>query len=73
MVSESSGCLDTAEKIGLQRTHFDINKFGKPTDEEYQTVCDSVIEMVEAAPGMVESRAQREYSPLTKEAGKLPS
>jgi tetratricopeptide (TPR) repeat protein len=48
-VSESSGCLDSAQKIPLQRTHFDINKFGKSTDEEYLTVCDIIIEMVDAA------------------------
>jgi hypothetical protein len=59
-VSESSGCLDTAQRIALQRTHFDMNKFGKPTDEEYRTICDVVIEMVEASPGILQSRAQCE-------------
>ena len=48
-MSESSGCLDIAEKIGLQRNHFDMDKFGKPTDEEYPAVCDIIRDMVDAA------------------------
>jgi hypothetical protein len=48
-VSESSGSLDTAQKIGLQRTHFDMNKFGKPTEDEYMAVRDVIEEMVQAA------------------------
>ncbi|KAJ9640885.1 hypothetical protein H2199_005553 [Coniosporium tulheliwenetii] len=57
-VSESSGCLDAAQKIGLQRTHFDMNKFGKPSEEEYQTVRDVIEEMVEAAPRLLLARSQ---------------
>jgi hypothetical protein len=60
MVSESSGCLDAAQRIALQRTHFDMNKFGKPMDEEYQTVCDVIVEMVEATPDILQFRAQCE-------------
>jgi len=57
-VSESSGCLDAAQKIGLQRNHFDINKFGKPSEEEYQTVQDVIEEMVEVAPSLILARLQ---------------
>ncbi|EON65745.1 hypothetical protein W97_04984 [Coniosporium apollinis CBS 100218] len=57
-VSESSGCLDAAQKIGLQRTHFDMNKFGKPNEEEYQTVRNVIEEMVEAAPRQLLARLQ---------------
>jgi hypothetical protein len=58
VVNESSGSLDSAEKIGLQRTHFDMNKFGKPTDEEYLTVRDVVMHMVEAGPGLTLAQNQ---------------
>jgi hypothetical protein len=58
-VSEGSGCLDSAQKIPLQRTHFDINKFSKPQEEEYLTVRDALTEMVEAIPGMLLVRSQR--------------
>ena len=57
-MSESSGCLDAAEKIGLQRTHFDMNKFGKPSEEEYQTVREVIEEMTEVAPSTVLARSQ---------------
>ncbi|KAJ9641089.1 hypothetical protein H2199_005757 [Coniosporium tulheliwenetii] len=57
-VSESSGCLDAAQKVGLQRTHFDMNKFGMPSEEEYQTVRDVIEEMVEAAPRLLLARSQ---------------
>lgn len=36
VVSESSGCLDpnvSTGKFSLSRTHFDMNKFGRPTEE----------------------------------------
>jgi hypothetical protein len=42
-----------------------MNKFGKPTDEEYLAVRDVVMDMVEAAPGIVESRVQGDSTPST--------
>jgi hypothetical protein len=30
-----------------------MNKFGKPTDEEYQTICDVIVEIVEATPARI--------------------
>jgi hypothetical protein len=44
-VSKSSGCLDLSEstkKYSLPRTHFNMNKFGKPEEEDFQTVCEVI-------------------------------
>ncbi|CAG8973536.1 hypothetical protein HYALB_00002862 [Hymenoscyphus albidus] len=49
-VLEGSGCLGLAQKIGLQRNHFDINKFGKPTDEEYLTEGSGIL-WIKGKPG----------------------
>jgi len=49
VVSESSGCLDGVHKVGLQRSHFDMNKFSKETDGEYRTVCGYIKEAVQKA------------------------
>ncbi len=38
-----------------------MNKFGKPTDEEYLTVCDIVIDMVKAPPGRVNELLERPF------------
>ena len=57
-MSKSSGCLDRAQKISLQRTHFNMIKFGTPTDVEYQAVRDVILEMVETAPGLLSSRSE---------------
>ncbi|KAH8689727.1 hypothetical protein GQ44DRAFT_695924 [Phaeosphaeriaceae sp. PMI808] len=49
LVSESSGCLDLSDstsKFSLSRTHFDMNKFGKPTEEDFEIVMDVVKNMV---------------------------
>jgi hypothetical protein len=35
-----------------------MNKFGKPTDEEYQTVCDVIVEMVEETLKIIPTQAQ---------------
>ncbi|KAH8726768.1 hypothetical protein GQ44DRAFT_158670 [Phaeosphaeriaceae sp. PMI808] len=43
VVDESSGCLDSSnmtEKYSLSRTHFDMNKFAHPNEEDYLTVSD---------------------------------
>lgn len=48
-MSESSGCLDLSEgtsKFSLSRTHFNMNKFGKPTEEDFETVRDVVRKMI---------------------------
>lgn len=66
VVSESSGCLDlseSTEKYSLSRNHFNMNKFGKPTEEDFLTVCDVVKRMVRMAPGLALARSQRKYNP----------
>ena len=61
MVDESSGCLDQSEwteKYSLSRDHFSMNKFGKPQEEDFQTVCEVMEKMVEISPGLVAERDQ---------------
>ena len=61
MVDKSSGCLDQSEwteKYSLSRDHFSINKFGKPEEEDFQTVCEVIEKMVEISPGLVAERDQ---------------
>lgn len=51
VVSASSGCLDPSDrtrKLSLSRTHFDMNKFGKPTEEDFEIVCEVIKGMIEA-------------------------
>jgi len=65
-VSESSGCLDlsdSTEKYLLSRTHFNMNKFGEPNEEDFLIVCDVIKRMVKIAPDLVLARSQRKYSP----------
>ena len=61
VVSESSGCLDLSDatsKFSLSRTHFDMNKFGKPTEEDFETVSDVVKDMIKASPDLMLARSQ---------------
>jgi hypothetical protein len=61
-VSESSGCLDLSDatsKYSLSRSHFNMNKFGKPTEEDFETVGDVLKEMIGASPGLMLARSQR--------------
>jgi hypothetical protein len=65
-VSESSGCLDLSDstsKFSLSRTHFDINKFGNPTEEDFETVRDVVKKMIGSSYRLVIARSQRNYAP----------
>jgi hypothetical protein len=58
-VSRSSGCLDhteSTESYSLSRNHFNMNKFGRPDEEDYQTVREIVEKMVENAQGIVRAR-----------------
>jgi hypothetical protein len=48
-VSESSGCLDVSDatsKYSLSGTHFNMNKFGRPTEEDFETVAEVVKGMI---------------------------
>ena len=61
MVDESSGCLDqseSTEKYSLSRDHFNMNKFGKPKEEDFQTVCEVIEKMVEESPRLITARDQ---------------
>ena len=61
MVDESSGCLDptsSTEKFSLSRDHFHMNKFGKSTEEDFETVCEVIETMVEQAPALIKARNQ---------------
>lgn len=61
VVNESSGCLDqtdSTEKHSLPRTHFDINKFGKPSEPGFRVVRSVVRKMVEATPQLLSARTQ---------------
>ncbi|OCK72845.1 hypothetical protein K432DRAFT_42667 [Lepidopterella palustris CBS 459.81] len=65
VVSESSGCLDLSDstsKFSLSRTHFDMNKFGKPTEEDFEIVGDVIKKMVEAAHRLVLARSECNYA-----------
>lgn len=51
-MSESSRCLNLSEatsKYSLSRTHFDMNKFGRPTEEDFKTVCEVIETMLQAS------------------------
>jgi hypothetical protein len=64
-VSESSGCLDINDgtsKFSLSRTHFDMNKFGRPTEEDFETVRDVIKDMIEASPRLMAARSQFDYT-----------
>ncbi|KAH7351496.1 hypothetical protein BKA66DRAFT_446778 [Pyrenochaeta sp. MPI-SDFR-AT-0127] len=51
VVSESSGCLDPSDGTSkFSQTQFGINKFGRPTEEYFETVGDVVREMIRASP-----------------------
>ncbi|KAI0892242.1 hypothetical protein F4806DRAFT_241780 [Annulohypoxylon nitens] len=58
-VDETSGRLDRAKGIPLQRTHFNMNKFSTPREEEYMVVSDEIEEMVKKAPGLLATRFKR--------------
>ncbi|KAF2474772.1 uncharacterized protein BDR25DRAFT_255199 [Lindgomyces ingoldianus] len=65
VVSESSGCLDLSDatnKFSLSRSHFDMNKFGKPTEEDFETVGEVVRDMIRASPKLLLARSQCNYA-----------
>lgn len=64
-MSAGSGCLDPSDrtsKFSLSRTHFDMNKFGKPTEEDFETVRDVVEKMIRESPGLMLTRSQCNYA-----------
>jgi hypothetical protein len=64
-VNKSSGSLDLSDatsKYSLSRTHFDMNKFGKPTEEDFEIVVDAVKVMLKAAPELMLARFHCNYT-----------
>lgn len=64
MVSKSSGCLDLSEstaKYALPRNHFNMNKFGRPDEEDFLTVCEVIEKMAGQCTGIMAARAQSTY------------
>ena len=62
MVSESSGCLDLSDsisKFSLSRSHFDMNKFGNPVEEDFKTVSDVIQKIVGSSHEHISARSQR--------------
>ena len=61
VVDESSGCLDqseSTEKYSLSRDHFNMNKFDKPEEEDFETVYEVIEALVERPPALVAARDQ---------------
>ncbi|KAF2008821.1 WD40 repeat-like protein [Aaosphaeria arxii CBS 175.79] len=77
MVSKSSGCLDLSDainKYSLSRTHFNMNKFGKVTEEDFEMVAEVIGEMIERSPALLAKQSQydgkRKSSHLNSEEDK---
>jgi hypothetical protein len=65
VVNERAGCLDLSEttsKYSLSQTHFNMNKFGKATEEDFETVADVVKAMIKESPKLVLARSQCNYA-----------
>jgi len=61
VVDEISGCLDQSDstlKYSLSRDHFGMNKFGSPDEEDFLTISEVIIEMVEESSGILLARQQ---------------
>ena len=62
VVSESSGCLDVSkatENYSLERSHFNMNKFGKPSEEDFFLTVSEVLEkMARVGPELLLARSQ---------------
>ncbi|KAF2176599.1 hypothetical protein K469DRAFT_678515 [Zopfia rhizophila CBS 207.26] len=74
VVSETSGCLDLSDstaKFSLSRTHFNMNKFGKTTEEDFQTVRDILRRMTVKARELVVARSQSKRNTFGPERDRL--
>lgn len=61
MVNETSECLDqseSTEKYSLSRDHFNMNKFKKREEEDFETVCEVIEKIIEQTPALVVTRDQ---------------
>lgn len=61
-MTEDEGCLDSsAEEIArraLSRSHFNMNKFAKPTEHDFQTMCDFLNEWKTGGEEILQARHQ---------------
>lgn len=75
VVSESSGSLDVADgtsKFSLSRTHFNMNKFGKATEEDFETVIYVIKKMIEASHGLTLARSSSPSPLVTRPLKPVP-
>ncbi|KAK7423712.1 hypothetical protein QQX98_000902 [Neonectria punicea] len=56
LVSESSACLDTFERRGLEATHSGMNKFHSPEDTNFQQVRETIKMFADKACTVIKSR-----------------
>ena len=59
MIDESSGYLDQSEstkKYSLSRDHFNMNKFGKSEEEDFQIICEVIEKIVKESPQLIKRR-----------------
>lgn len=60
-MNESSGCLDLSEgtsKFSMSRTHFHMNKFGKPTEEDFEIVGEVIEDMIKSSQRLIPAGPQ---------------
>jgi hypothetical protein len=63
LVRRGSACLDPGEgveKYPLERNHFNLNKFSKPTDEGYRRVSRAIEKMASGASELLAKRLQHQ-------------
>lgn len=49
---------EATEKYSLEHNHFDMNKFGKPLEEDSLTVSEVVEKMVKVSPELLLARSK---------------
>ncbi|KAH6616789.1 hypothetical protein C7974DRAFT_442595 [Boeremia exigua] len=57
VVTETSGCLDFADRCSISRNHFNINKFAKPTEDDFENVSDALVKMIEHSNTIMDDHA----------------
>lgn len=65
VVHESSACSDqseSTEKYPLSRDHFNMNKSGKPTEEDFQTRREAIQTLVEQTTALLPACDQSNLS-----------
>ncbi|KAK5260321.1 hypothetical protein LTR40_004369 [Exophiala xenobiotica] len=63
LVSESSACLDTVPRLGLDATHSGMNKFGGPRSPTFQLVQKVIRGFVDQASSILERRKKSPHQP----------